>query len=122
MLKGSRLKIAVIWLFFFSCRRRHTRFDCDWSSDVCSSDLLLDRDAGLARAGGDVVLRQRGDRGAGTDGVDVDVVRGELLSGGARERDHAALAGAVDRVGRAGVALSGDPGAVDDRPALLCDQ
>src|SRR3989475_1628938 len=27
--------------FFFSSRRRHTRFDCDWGSDVCSSDLLL---------------------------------------------------------------------------------
>src|SRR6478736_5570288 len=26
-------------IFFFSRRRRHTRFDCDWSSDVCSSDL-----------------------------------------------------------------------------------
>src|SRR2546430_1472841 len=25
--------------FFFSSRRRHTRVDCDWSSDVCSSDL-----------------------------------------------------------------------------------
>src|SRR5207237_1164777 len=25
---------------FFSSRRRHTRFKCDWSSDVCSSDLL----------------------------------------------------------------------------------
>src|SRR2546430_11544224 len=25
--------------FFFSSRRRHTRFDCDRSSDVCSSDL-----------------------------------------------------------------------------------
>src|SRR5688572_33191935 len=25
--------------FFFSSRGRHTRFDCDWSSDVCSSDL-----------------------------------------------------------------------------------
>src|SRR2546430_6082501 len=28
-----------LYLFFFSSRRRHTRFDCDWSSDVCSSDL-----------------------------------------------------------------------------------
>src|SRR5205085_3446403 len=28
-------------VFFFSSRRRHTRFDCDWSSDVCSSDLPL---------------------------------------------------------------------------------
>src|SRR2546430_3468058 len=30
--KDSRLHV------FFSSRRRHTRFDCDWSSDVCSSD------------------------------------------------------------------------------------
>src|SRR2546430_13704506 len=30
-------------LYFFSSRRRHTRFDCDWSSDVCSSDLLAAR-------------------------------------------------------------------------------
>src|SRR3990167_9735457 len=28
-------------MVFFSSRRRHTRFDCDWSSDVCSSDLAL---------------------------------------------------------------------------------
>src|SRR5260370_39651052 len=27
--------------FFFSSRRRHTRFKCDWSSDVCSSDLAV---------------------------------------------------------------------------------
>src|SRR5438477_13092293 len=26
-------------VFFFSSRRRHTRLTCDWSSDVCSSDL-----------------------------------------------------------------------------------
>src|SRR5207237_2714968 len=36
--------------FFFSSRRRHTRFKCDWSSDVCSSDLT----AALERAGGDL--------------------------------------------------------------------
>src|SRR2546427_7979543 len=30
---------ALYVFFFFSSRRRHTRFDCDWSSDVCSSDL-----------------------------------------------------------------------------------
>src|SRR5256886_11160545 len=29
----------ILVFFFFSSRRRHTRFDCDWSSDVCSSDL-----------------------------------------------------------------------------------
>src|SRR2546430_11669704 len=28
------------FVVFFSSRRRHTRFDCDWSSDVCSSDLF----------------------------------------------------------------------------------
>src|SRR5690606_39524571 len=30
----------IIW-FFFSSRRRHTRFSRDWSSDVCSSDLTI---------------------------------------------------------------------------------
>src|SRR2546430_5375311 len=30
---------VCLLFFFFSSRRRHTRFDCDWSSDVCSSDL-----------------------------------------------------------------------------------
>src|SRR5205085_8864237 len=34
--------IGFDFLFFFSSRRRHTRFDCDWSSDVCSSDLDAD--------------------------------------------------------------------------------
>src|SRR2546428_1479393 len=31
----------VVFLFFFSSRRRHTRSDRDWSSDVCSSDLTV---------------------------------------------------------------------------------
>src|SRR5690606_39964483 len=36
--------------FFFSSRRRHTRFSRDWSSDVCSSDLFGDHIAqGAAR-------------------------------------------------------------------------
>src|SRR2546427_844782 len=34
-----RLVALTRVVFFFSSRRRHTRFDCDWSSDVCSSDL-----------------------------------------------------------------------------------
>src|SRR5689334_23653192 len=29
----------MLFVFFFSSRRRHTRWNCDWSSDVCSSDL-----------------------------------------------------------------------------------
>src|SRR5256886_8260 len=35
--------------FFFSSRRRHTRFDCDWSSDVCSSDLAAATRSALYR-------------------------------------------------------------------------
>src|SRR5690606_39922758 len=38
-------------VFFFSSRRRHTRFSRDWSSDVCSSDLrtLEERDIRFVR-------------------------------------------------------------------------
>src|SRR5207237_7629317 len=35
---------VLLFSFFFSSRRRHTRFKCDWSSDVCSSDLRLQID------------------------------------------------------------------------------
>src|SRR5260221_9366708 len=39
------LLTSVVYLFFFffffSSRRRHTRSLCDWSSDVCSSDLMI---------------------------------------------------------------------------------
>src|SRR5256886_3996365 len=37
---GGVVSEILTCFFFFSSRRRHTRFDCDWSSDVCSSDLL----------------------------------------------------------------------------------
>src|SRR5580692_12814070 len=50
--------------FFFSSRRRHTIFDCDWSSDVCSSDLqslrggpqFVDHREDFARERADLVL------------------------------------------------------------------
>src|SRR5205807_6402675 len=32
--------LFVFFFFFFSSRRRHTRLQGDWSSDVCSSDLI----------------------------------------------------------------------------------
>src|SRR5206468_6090726 len=38
-----RVGICCSFLFFFSSRRRHTRSDRDWSSDVCSSDLVPKR-------------------------------------------------------------------------------
>ena len=40
----------VDYFFFFSSRRRHTRLVRDWSSDVCSSDLI-------AEYGGKVLVR-----------------------------------------------------------------
>src|SRR2546428_11562758 len=46
-------------LFFFSSRRRHTRSDRDWSSDVCSSDLLQLVDPDLRPHVGPVALHQR---------------------------------------------------------------
>src|SRR2546422_3313898 len=33
---------SVVFFFFFSSRRRHTRCSRDWSSDLCSSDLVAD--------------------------------------------------------------------------------
>src|SRR4051794_1171392 len=36
----SKLFPCVVFCFFFSSRRRHTRWTGDWSSDVCSSDLI----------------------------------------------------------------------------------
>src|SRR5690625_7957745 len=33
--------LAISIIFFFSSRRRHTRWPRDWSSDVCSSDLSI---------------------------------------------------------------------------------
>src|SRR5260370_12701863 len=46
---------SVSGLFVFSSRRRHTRFKCDWSSDVCSSDLAddmeLTNEKGTVQAG-----------------------------------------------------------------------
>ena len=45
--RGKELIIGVVsvnwvFVFFFSSRRRHTRLQGDWSSDVCSSDLSSD--------------------------------------------------------------------------------
>src|SRR3989449_1816502 len=46
----SRLWVVLLsCFFFFSSRRRHTRCSRDWSSDVCSSDLLTTRFLGLLR-------------------------------------------------------------------------
>src|SRR5438309_7958045 len=69
--------------FFFSSRRRHTRWNCDWSSDVCSSDLGLVA-AELVAVGVDRQLLVQGD---------LREVLGERRSGGhvarlARSEEH----------------------------------
>src|SRR2546426_9982038 len=43
--------------FFFSSRRRHTRLQGDWSSDVCSSDLRAAVEEGIVPGGGVALLR-----------------------------------------------------------------
>src|SRR2546427_4374909 len=67
---------ATSCFVFFSSRRRHTIFDCDWSSDVCSSDLVSSRRfqscAGWTDASGDNVRAaqdwiRRLDAGGGTN-------------------------------------------------------
>src|SRR5690625_7935408 len=51
----------MLVMFFFSSRRRHTRWPRDWSSDVCSSDLLQINERVLAERRQHVVIE--GNRG-----------------------------------------------------------
>src|SRR5256886_8109544 len=69
-------------VFFFSSRRRHTRFDCDWSSDVCSSDLA-------GRAGRVVALEI--DRGL-VARLRARIPSVEVVEADARAWDYGALA------------------------------
>src|SRR5438045_6572263 len=52
-------------IFFFPSRRRHTRCLSDWSSDVCSSDLPLDRSSRSTKLG-DPGLVDRDERSNGS--------------------------------------------------------
>src|SRR5690625_5965722 len=74
-------------LFFFSSRRRHTRWPRDWSSDVCSSDLGEGgrRGLGLLRLLDLLPLRAQA----------LDVAGQLLLAGsfGGRAHDHAGILG-----------------------------
>src|SRR5690606_28130819 len=58
------LVFSLFFVFFFSSRRRHTRFSRDWSSDVCSSDLStgltdLDKIIGGFQKGNSYILGGR---------------------------------------------------------------
>src|SRR5256885_13017725 len=58
--------MGFVFFFFFSSRRRHTRLQGDWSSDVCSSDLQR---ADRAVPGG-LVRRSSRSHGRGACGRD----------------------------------------------------
>src|SRR5256885_5335236 len=56
----SRRAYEVQFFFFFSSRRRHTRLQGDWSSDVCSSDLRCRTDRADAIGKADPAREQKG--------------------------------------------------------------
>src|ERR671933_1486864 len=72
--------------FFFSSRRRHTRSLCDWSSDVCSSDLIRTALVHAEQVSQD--LRRNANKEA------------ELIVREAKERAHRILADSSSRVER----------------------
>src|SRR5256886_14707994 len=83
--EGTRTRVSHssrLIVFFFSSRRRHTRFDCDWSSDVCSSDLKLSGEALM------------GDREYGLDPERIAVIADEIVSVQARGVELAIVVGA----------------------------
>src|SRR5260221_8281519 len=57
-MRGDR---NIVLFFFFSSRRRHTRSLCDWSSDVCSSDLIGEDTAvnAMKHGAADYLLKDR---------------------------------------------------------------
>src|SRR6266498_3145301 len=71
----------MCFFFFFSSRRRHTRCGRDWSSDVCSSDLVVQA-IQIVRGGREPALRTRGTLAAlaaiGTRGLLPDTAVVEL--------------------------------------------
>src|SRR5437870_2333047 len=56
----SHVYSCNVYFFFFSSRRRHTRWPRDWSSDVCSSDLFANSHANAGRKENGECRRQTG--------------------------------------------------------------
>src|SRR5258706_7949982 len=102
---GCRVKhwsaLRFLLCFFFSSRRRHTRLVSDWSSDVCSSDLVpiagrvggTDRlhlvewaDLGAAGLGGGDVIEQHRPLRIEAAAVHHEVAVGEIGRASGRER------------------------------------
>src|SRR6266508_5459697 len=86
-----------MYCFFFSSRRRHTRWPRDWSSDVCSSDLEP------------AVVPDRGDPGVNAGGVD-----GLRILALETEQDGLLTAVTVPGGAEGAVQLGGDPGGLGE--------
>src|SRR5690242_21431793 len=84
---------CFLFFFFFSSRRRHTRLTCDWSSDVCSSDLCRSAVGGLTLGADPVATALL--HAAASRGLDLDafVVRKEAKAHGLQRR--------IEEIGRA---------------------
>src|SRR5690606_41013314 len=59
-------------VFFFSSRRRHTRFSRDWSSDVCSSDLLNISKVSVHKAAPNQTITQTDEEVSATESGETD--------------------------------------------------
>src|SRR5690348_18332803 len=101
----------MLCFFFFSSRRRHTRWTGDWSSDVCSSDLIDEAMAGFCKeiqvvlnADGSVTVADDG-RGIPVDihpkygAPGVEIVLTRMHSGGKFERKMYRVSGGLHGVG-----------------------
>src|SRR2546426_9400611 len=78
--ESSSFMMLLVFIFFFSSRRRHTRLQGDWSSDVCSSDLLPFLVG--ARLGPTKILwREHAEKVAGADGGHIFLSLDVLLDG-----------------------------------------
>src|SRR2546430_9577667 len=117
----------MVCFFFFSSRRRHTRFDCDWSSDVCSSDLEAAVHALPLEVDGELILAACGLMAAeqlgallgqeahGHEPVLTAVREEDVREGRREDRAEAVLAEGPDRVFARRAAAEVLPGEEDAR-------
>src|SRR5476651_1013312 len=90
-LSGSGSKAMMI--YFFSSRRRHTIYWRDWSSDVCSSDLLFGERHLIAGAERNLLLRRE------PAGGHVHVIQAALLEFFCQDHRRLRRPAAVDPIG-----------------------
>src|SRR2546430_1123735 len=98
--------VDIFTFYFFSSRRRHTRCDCDWSSDVCSSDLgSVGVTVTLTDGDGDQVTSAAGDISTHINFLDDGPTAPTVTASGSAGVDETPgvqiVGGASDEIGRA---------------------